>query len=44
MDTEELIHRIKSALIILTEGHSFKVGDLKTKVFFQLRVGQQAII
>jgi hypothetical protein len=28
MDKEELIDRIKSALILLTEGNSFKVGDL----------------
>ena len=28
MGTKELIDRIKSALILLTEGHSFKVGDL----------------
>ena len=28
MDTEELLDRIKSSLILLTEGNSFKVGDL----------------
>ncbi len=28
MTSEELQHRIKSAIILLSEGHPFKVGDL----------------
>ena len=28
MDTEELQHRIKTALILLADGHSLNVGDL----------------
>jgi hypothetical protein len=28
MNTEELQHRIKNAIILLAEGHSSKVGDL----------------
>ena len=28
LNSEELKHRIKSAIILLSEGHSFKVGDL----------------
>lgn len=28
MDTEELKHRLRTALILLADGHSFKVGDL----------------
>jgi hypothetical protein len=29
MDEQELKHRIRNALIILSTGHSFKVGELK---------------
>jgi len=28
MNEEELIYRIKSAIVLLTDGHPFKVGDL----------------
>ena len=28
MDKEELKHRVKSALTLIADGHSFKVGDL----------------
>jgi hypothetical protein len=28
MNEEELKHRLKTAIILLTDGHSFKVGDL----------------
>ena len=31
MDKEELQHRIKNAIVLLTDGHSFKVGDLTLK-------------
>lgn len=40
MDTEELKHRIKNALILLADGHSSKVGDLtfgcKDKTYFSV--------
>jgi len=28
MNKEELLHRIKSAIVLLKDGHPFKVGDL----------------
>lgn len=31
MDKKELQHRIKNAIVLLTDGHSFKVGDLTLK-------------